>query len=123
MPRLLAAERQVARLHLLHHVLVADGAPQKRDAVVREREFEADVAHHGRHDRVALQPALPLQLPGAHQQHRVAVDDAPSVIDEDGAVAVAVERDPQIAAALHHRRASRCGWVEPHCRLMLRPSG
>ena len=45
------------------------------DAERLQRELEADVAHHGRDDRVALQPAFALQLPAAHQQHGVAVDD------------------------------------------------
>ena len=40
-----------------------------------QRELEADVAHHRRDDRVALQPAFALQLTRAHQQHGVAVDD------------------------------------------------
>ena len=65
-----------------------------------ERELETDVAHHGRDDRVALQPPFALQLAAAHQQHRVAVDDAAAMVDEDRAIAVAVERDAHLAAAL-----------------------
>ena len=60
-----------------------------------QRQLEADVAHHRGHDGVALQAPLALQLPGAHQQHRVAVDDLPAMVDEDRAVAVAVKRDAQ----------------------------
>ena len=100
MARLLAAERQAAREHLLHHVLVADRAADQVDARVAQRELEADVAHDGRDDRVALQPAFALQLARAHQQHGVAVDDLAAVVDEDRAIAVAVERDAQLAAAL-----------------------
>ena len=40
---------------------------------VAQRDLETDVAHHGRDDRVALQPPFALQLAAAHQQHRVAV--------------------------------------------------
>ena len=45
------------RDHLLHHVLVADRAPHQVDAALAERDLEADVAHHGRDDGVAAQPA------------------------------------------------------------------
>ena len=100
------------------------GAAHQLDAELAQRELEADVAHHGRDDGVALQPALALQLTAAHQQHRVAVDDAPAVIDEDRAVAVAVERHAQLAAALDDRLARAApGCVDPQSRLMLRPSG
>ena len=75
-PGLLAAERQTALDHLLHHVLVADRAAHQLDAAVAQRDLEADVAHHRRDDGVAAEPPGGLQVPGAHQQHRVAVDDA-----------------------------------------------
>ena len=65
-----------------------------------------------------------LQVPGAHQHHRVAVDDAAAVIDEDRAVAVAVERDAEPAAvARDHAARAGSGCVDPQPRLMLRPSG
>ena len=67
-----------------------------------QRELEADVAHHGRDDRVAAQPAFALQLAPAHQQHGVAVDDPAAMVDEDRAVAVAVERHAHRAPALDH---------------------
>ena len=74
-----------------------------------QRELEPDVAHHRRDDGVALQPPLALQLPAAHQQHRVAVDDLAAMVDEDRAIAVAVERHAHLAAALDDRarRAAR----------------
>ena len=75
-----------------------DGADQL-DAERLQRQLEADVAHHRRDDGVALQPPFALQLPAAHQQHGVAVDDLPAMIDEDRAVAVAVERDAHPASA------------------------
>ena len=40
-----------------------------------------------------------LQLTAAHQEHRVAVHHGAGVIHEDRAIAVAVERDAQGAAA------------------------
>src|SRR5262245_14876523 len=64
--RLLAAKRQTALEHLLHDVLVADAATYESDAKPPERDLEADVAHHRRDERVALQPAFALHLPAAH---------------------------------------------------------
>ena len=63
--RLLSAERQPAREHLLHHVLVADGAAHQIDAARLQRQLETDIAHDGRHDRAALQTPFALQLVGA----------------------------------------------------------
>ena len=102
MPRLLAAERQAALEHFLHHVLVADRAADEIDAQPTERELEADVAHHGGDNRIALQASLAPELPSAHQEHRVAVDDPPAVVGENRAVAVAVERHTHPAAACDH---------------------
>ena len=91
---------------------------------VAQRELETDVAHHGRDDRVALQPPFALQLARAHQQHRVAVDDPAAMIDEDRAIAVAVERDAHLAAALDDRPRERARDASTRSRrLMLRPSG
>ena len=124
MPRLLAAERQAALRDLLHHVLVADRTADELDAEAAQRNLEADVAHDRRHDRVAAQAAFRLQLPRADQQDRVAVDDPAPVIDEDRAIAVAVERHAQPVARRDTTASTRrSGCVEPQSRLMLRPSG
>ena len=72
-----------------------------------KRDLETHVAHHGRDDRAALQPSLPAQLLGAHQEDRVAVDDRAGMIDEDGAIAVAVEGHAQLTAAAHDMRSQR----------------
>ena len=102
-PGLLAAERQPALDHLFHHVLVADRASDHLDAALAQGELETDVAHHRRDDAVAEQLAPGLHVTGAHQQHCVAVDDAALGIDQDGAVAVAVERHTDTARLLDHR--------------------
>ena len=103
MARLLATQRQTAVEHFLHHVLVADRAAHEIDSERLQRELETDVAHHGGDDGVAFQASFALQLSAAHQQHRVAVDDLTAMVDEDRAIAVAVERDAHLAAALRHR--------------------
>ena len=112
--RLLAAERQPAIEHLLHHVLVADRRAHQLDARAACSASSspmllitvATIA-------LALQPPFGLQLPAAHQQHGVAVDDLPAVIDEDRAIAVAVERHAHLAAALDHRPRQQLGMRRP----------
>ena len=123
MARLLAAERQAAREHLLHDVLVADRRAHESDAGAAQRELEADVAHHRRHDASPFSRPSRCSWRRAHQQHGVAVDDPAAVIDENRAIAVAVERHAQPAAASTTVRPARSGCVDPQPRLMLRPSG
>ena len=50
-----------------------------------------------------------LQLVRAHQQHGVAVDDRAAMIDEDGAIAVAVERDAHLQPPLDDGPRERLG--------------
>ena len=100
MARLLAAQRQIALEQLLHHVLVADLRAYEADAALGERDLEADVAHHGGHDGVALQASVRLQPPRAHQHDGVAVDHAPTFVHEDRAIAVAVEGDAEPEASV-----------------------
>ena len=88
---LLAAEREVAPHHLLHDVLVANGASHDADPGFLERELEADVAHDGGHDRIALEAPFGLHLLGAHEHHCVAINDLTRSVDEDRAVAIAIE--------------------------------
>src|SRR5262245_27976615 len=103
MTRLFAAKRQIALEHLLHDVLVPDRTPHKLDPASPERDFKADIAHHGRDDRLSFQTAFRLKLTRAHEQHGIAIDDAPVVVGEDGTVAVAIERNAHLAASLHNR--------------------
>ena len=94
------------------------------DAAVAERDLEADVAHHGRDHGVALELPERLQVPSAHQQHRVAVDDAaPSRRRESRGRRRRRTRRPAGSRARPPREPAPRGWVEPQSRLMLRPSG
>ena len=124
MARLLAAEREAALDHLLHHVLVADRGADHLDAAIAKRDLEPDVAHHRRDHRGARQPAAILEIDRRHQQDGVAVDDL-------------ARRDRRTARDRRRRRTprrvapslattalaspSRC--VDPQSRLMLRPLG
>ena len=103
MARLLAAEREAALDHLFHHVLVADRGADHLDAAIAKRDLEADVAHHRRDHGGARQPAAILQVDRRHQQDGVAVDDPAGVIDEQRAIAVAVERHAEARLRRHHR--------------------
>src|SRR5688572_28724440 len=57
---LFSAKRQIPLLHLLHDVLVADLRADQLDAELLQRDLQPDVAHDGRDDGVAAQPALGL---------------------------------------------------------------
>ena len=103
MPGLLAAQRQIALLHFFHHVLIADSGAHEFDSVLLQAELEADVAHHRGDHRVAAQAALGFHLPGAHQQHVVAVEHTALSIRENRPVAVAVERHTKTIAVGPHR--------------------
>ena len=73
--RLLAADRQVPFDHFFHDVLVAHGAPDQLDVARLQRQLQADVAHDGRDDAVALEAALRAHVSRAQQQDGVAVYD------------------------------------------------
>ena len=53
---------------------------------------------------VALEAAARLHVLRAEKHHRVAVDEPAVDVDEDGAIAVAVERDAEPKAAAAHQR-------------------
>ena len=109
MSRLLAPQADAAPLHFRAHVGVADRAAVERDAGPVQRRLEPEVAHDGRHHPAARQAAGRVQMPGRHEEHAVAVHDAPAAVDQNDAVAVAVEGEAQPAPLLDHRRLQRLG--------------
>ena len=109
MAGLLAAHGNGALDHFLHDVLVADRAAHQLDPRIAEGELEPDVAHHRRDERVAVQAPLRLHGARAHEHDGVAVDNASLVVDEDGAVAVAVEGHAHAVPALADERAQAFG--------------
>ena len=74
---------------------------------------------------MALPGRLPvwLQMVRGNQQHRVAIHDLAVPIDEERAVAVAVEGDAESRLRSTTSLCSRSRCVDPQSRLMLRPSG
>ena len=123
--RLLAAERQAAREHLLHHVLVADRAAHQR----RCRAARSAISRPMLLITVAT-IALPCSRP-SRCSWRAHISSTASPFDD------AAARDRRRSRGRRRRRtprpcwqprsttvrASRSGCVDPQCRLMLRPSG
>ena len=105
--RLLAAEHEARGAHLLEHVAVADLGGGHGDAGGLHGLHEAEVAHHGRHDRVVDQRAG--LAPGQRQdrQHLVAVDHVTAGVDGQHPVGVAVEGEARVGTVLEHRLAQR----------------
>src|SRR5262245_16051275 len=100
MPRLLAADGEAAPEQFLHHIFVAHRAPYQLNSRLPESDLQPDVAHHGCDDGVALEAALALQLAAAHQEHCISIYDLAALVDENGAIAVAVERHADGALGL-----------------------
>ena len=105
--------------HLLHHVLVADRRSGRDRCRARAAPARARCC-----SSPSRRSALPLSRPSrcswrrAHQQHRVAVDDAAPMIDENRAVAVAVERDAMPDIRVRRPvRASTSGCVDPQSQV------
>src|SRR5215813_11808708 len=88
--------------HVLEHVTVADRRARERDRQGPEIAFEAEIGHHGGDHAGLGETAVGLPALRDHRQQLIAVDDAPALVGDEHAVAVA---------------------VEPHSRLMLKPSG
>ena len=95
----------------------------ERDPEIAERDLEADVAHHGRDDRVALQTPLGLQLAPAHQQHVVAVHETAAMIDEDRAIPVPVERHSHLTAGIDDGFGEPLGMRGPAPQVDVPPIG
>ena len=100
---LLTTEGVAGDLHRLEHVAVADLGLAHPDAGPLHGLHEAEVAHHGGHDRVLDEPALVAQREGEHGEQLVAVDDGALVVDREAAVGVAVEGEADVGAVLQHR--------------------
>ena len=121
---LLAAERPAALAQRLEHVAVADRRGRDLDPRVAHRGVEAVVGHHRHGDAVAGQAVGLAQVQRGERDQLVAVDDGAGAVDRQHAVAVAVEREADVVAALASScPRARSTWVEPQPSLMLRPSG
>ena len=110
MPRLLAAERRARGCSISSITYLSPtGHADHLDAAVAQRDLEADVAHDGRDDGVALQPAAGLHVPAHISSTASPSTIAPVRIDEDRAIAVAVEGDAHPAALRRAPARQRLG--------------
>ena len=86
---------------IAEHVTIADLGAVKVDARGAQRHLESEVAHHRADDR-ALQRAVLLARARDDIEQLIAIDDAAEMIDHDQAVAVAIERKPDVRAHAGH---------------------
>ena len=95
-PGLLAAEQRALALERLQDVAVADVGGVHADVVLAHQRVEAEVRHHG--DRHLVD----LLVEREDRDDLVAVDRLAPFVDREHAVAVAVERDPEVEPAVEH---------------------
>ena len=103
----LAAEIVAVLAHMLEHVAVAHRRADQFDALPFEMPLEPEIGHHGADDAGLRQPVVFLPAFRDHRHQLVAIDDAPALVHDDHAVGVAIERDADIGAHLHHLAAQR----------------
>ena len=109
--RLFAAEVVRVGPHLARDRGVADLGANQPDAGVAQRQLESEVAHHGCDHGVAVEPAFGRKLAPEQRHHVVAVEDFAALVDQHHAIAVAVERDADVAVLAQNGFANR---VEMH---------
>ena len=97
---LLAAEGEAGQLHRLEDVAVTHLRLPYADPGGLHRLHEAEVAHHGGHDRVVLQLTGLPHRQREDGQDLVAVDDLAVRVDREAAVGVAVEGEADVGTVL-----------------------
>ncbi len=100
MPGLLAPEGEPVLLHLLQHVPVAHGGLHQPDALALHGQLEAQVGHHGGHDRVGPQRGLLPHGEGEHGEDLVPVHLLAGVVHGEAPVGVTVVRDAEVGPVL-----------------------
>ena len=105
MAALLPAQRKLAGAQLLKDVPVADLRLDEPDPGVGHRELQPEVAHDGRHEGLVGEHALLAHRERQERHDVVAVDVLAGRGHREAPVRVAVVRDTQVGAVLHHRRA------------------
>ena len=86
--------------HRLEDVAVPHGGLPHVDARVPQGQLEAEVAHHGGHERVLDEPARVLERQGEDRHDLVPVDLAAGGVHGEAAVGVAVVGDPEVGPEL-----------------------
>ena len=71
-----------------------------------QRNFEAEIAHHGSDDGVVTKRARLRHATTHHRHHVVAVEDFALLVDEHRAIRIAIEGDPDVAFFPQHGLAN-----------------
>src|SRR5262249_55953963 len=105
----LAAHVTSLLAHLLEHVAIADGRAQERYTDTSEITLETEIGHDGGNDARASEAPVLLPAFGDDGEELISVDDTTAFVDDDHAVGVAVERNPDIRPHLAHLECERIG--------------
>ncbi len=100
MPRLLTSEGRSVLRHRQPHRSVAYRAANHLHVFVGEGPLETEVAHHGGDHSAAGKAVVVAELPRPGEEDVVTIQDAPVLVDQDGAICVTVEGDPGLGAKL-----------------------
>ena len=115
--RLLAAQNAAFGAKGLEHVAVADRRGHDPDPVLVHEPVEAEVRHRGHRDEVDV------ECRSEDRDDLVAVERLAPLVDRKHAVAVAVERDPEVRADLDDLVAQSREVGRAAARVDVRPVG
>jgi hypothetical protein len=85
---------------MLDHITVTDLRADKAKALPFEIAFQAKVRHHGRHNTWLRQPIIGPPAVGNHRHQLITLNDTATLIDQNDAISIAIERNPNIGAQL-----------------------
>ena len=81
MTALLATKRIPFRSHHFHDIAIAYRRLNRLNSTRMQSLMQAQIAHHRRHKRVALEQTAAMQIDRQHDHRIVAIDDAPCFVD------------------------------------------
>ena len=89
--------------HPLQQVPVTHSRSNQADAGARQRQFQAKIAHDGSDHRLLGEQALAVKIERKRRHDVIAVDDIPLFTNKNGAVGIAVKRNPKVSTMFFHR--------------------
>src|SRR5258705_10127814 len=102
MPRLFTPHNRPAANQFLEHALIADVYALKLNPSRAQRDFQTDIAHHGRNHYVTGQFTACFQIVSHNPHGRVPIDKIAYCVDKERAISITVERYAKICSLLHH---------------------
>ena len=102
MSALFSSDRVSVSQHAFQDVAVAYLCPDQFISGGGSREFEPEIAHHGRDDRLLFQLPEPVEVTRQNREHDIAVADLAAVIDGYQAVGIAVKCQPDVRTVFTH---------------------